>query len=147
VVPQEICAARVPKGGVLSDGFEVLKNTSSSEVVVQKVTLVDAHALRIVAAYVVPITGYDLYGARDGYPPAPHLDPGVLWSKRQVAAGAHIPHSQGHHVSNLVVVLQPGVSGGTARAVAVYYQVSGQQYVMRTSTRIPVVVGEQCPSG
>jgi hypothetical protein len=61
--PATECAP-VPAGGVLSDGFEALRNTGTSAAVIQKVALADPHGLRILAAYVVPVTDDTLYGVR-----------------------------------------------------------------------------------
>jgi hypothetical protein len=141
--PGDLCSP-VPRGGVLSDGFEALTNTSKAAVIVRNVSLADPHGLRIVAAYIVPITGHDLYGVRSGFPPAAHLDSGILWSKRQRASGARIPPSDAGHVVNLVVVVKPANSGGTAKGIDVDYAASGQQYRMRTATGLHVVVNRQC---
>jgi hypothetical protein len=134
----------VPVGGVLSDGLEALTNTGHSVAVVSKVSLADGHRLRILAAYFVPITGHDLYGVRAGFPPPRHLDPGVLWSKRQRADGARIPHTSGEHVTNLVVVVKPATSGGRAAGIDVYYTASGNEYLLQTATGLHVVVGRPC---
>jgi hypothetical protein len=94
----------------------------------------------------VPITGDDLYGVLDGYPPAEHLDPGVHWAERQRANGARIPRSPGNDVTNLVLVLKPTASLGSAQGVDIFYGESGQQYHMRTATRVVISVGAQCPA-
>ena len=62
--------------------------------------------LRLIVAYIVPIAGHDLYGLRPGFPPAAGLDPGVLWSRRQLAVGASVPHTDGFLVANLLLVLK-----------------------------------------
>jgi hypothetical protein len=137
--------APAPRGGVLSCGFEVMANTGDASVTVSKVSLVDPRGLRIVAAYFVPISGNDLYGVRSGFPPAAHLDPGVLWSQRQRASGARIPHTAAGHYVNLLVVIKPADSGGTAKSIDVDYTASGQQYRLTTPTALQVVVSRQCP--
>jgi hypothetical protein len=70
--------------------------------------------LRLIVAYIVPIAGHDLYGVRPGFPPAAGLDPGVLWSRRQLAVGASVPHTDGFLVANPLLVLKPTTSTGTA---------------------------------
>jgi hypothetical protein len=137
--------APAPRGGVLSYGFEVMTNTSEAGVTVSKVSLADPRGLRIVAAYFVPITGHVLYGVRSGFPPAARLDPGVLWSQRQRASGARIPHTAAGHYVNLLVVIKPADSGGTAKAIDVDYTASGHQYRLTTPTTLQVVVNRQCP--
>jgi hypothetical protein len=135
----------LPRGGVLSYGFDEFRNSSASAAVIEKVSLADPHGLRILAAYVVPITGHTLYGVLTGFPPEAHLPLGVQWSQRQRADGATIPHSLGHRVTNLILVLKPVTKIGSARGIDVYYRVSGQQYHLRTATRIVVRVGSTCP--
>jgi hypothetical protein len=82
---------------------------------------------------------------RLGFPPAAHLDPGVLWSQRQRASGARIPHTAAGHYVNLVAVVKPADSGGTAKGVDVDYTASGHQYRLANPTTLQVVVNRQCP--
>jgi hypothetical protein len=142
--PGEECTP-APRGGVLSYGFEAMTNTGQADVIVKDVRLADPRGLRIVAAYFVPITGTHLYGVRSGFPPAAHLDPGVLWPQRQRATGAHLPHTSAGHFINLLVVIRPADSGGTATGMVVDYTASGQQYRLTTPTALQVVVNSQCP--
>jgi hypothetical protein len=142
--PGEECSP-VPRGGVLSDGFEVLTNTAGPSVTVTHVGLASPHHLRVLAAYIVPVTGHDLYGVRSGFPPAASLPPGVLWSQRQRASGARIPRTTRGHVVNLVVVIKPSASGGRAKGIEVDYTASGQRYSMTTATSLQIVVGRSCP--
>jgi len=137
---------RLSPGNVLSYGFEEFSNNGTSQAVINKVALADAHGLRVLAAYVVPITGHILYGVLQGYPPARHLDAGVQWAERQKANGARIPPSHGHDVNNLVLVLQPTVKLGSARGIEVFYSEAGQQYDLRTATRVVISVSAPCPS-
>jgi hypothetical protein len=62
---------------VLSDGFDSIENPGDAPATIQAVSLVDPHDLRLVAAYIIPISGHFLYGMLDGYP-AP---PPELWSR------------------------------------------------------------------
>jgi hypothetical protein len=71
----------------------------------------------------------------------------VLWSRRHLAVGASIPRSDGHHVANLVLVLKPAASTGTAAGTQISYRVAGQDYQVRTKVKLVVVVGHQCPTG
>src|SRR5947208_15032003 len=48
--PGSLCGT-TPKDGVLSDGYEALTNTAGSAVRIDKISLADAHGLRIIAAY------------------------------------------------------------------------------------------------
>ena len=143
--PGTLCAP-APVGGVLSDGLEALSNTGETTAVVHKVSLAEPHGLRVVAAYLVPITGHVLYGIWSGTPPAAHLSAGVRWGHRQHADGGRIPHSQGRHVMNLLIVIKPARQGGRAAGIYVDYTVDGHQYRMETTTGVHVVVGHGCPS-
>jgi hypothetical protein len=137
----------VAKGQVLSDGFDALRNTGDAPATIEAVSLADPHGLRLLTAYIIPIAGHSLYGVRAGFPPAAPLSPGVLWSKRHLAVGASIPRSNGHHVANLVLVLKPTASTGTAAGTQISYRVAGQDYQLHTKIKLVVVVGQQCPSG
>ena len=129
--------ASVPSGGVLSYGFVEFPNQGSSTAVITKIALDDAHGIQMVAAYILPITGHDLYGLYSGYPPAAHLLPGVQWARRQRADGARIPpRSKADLVNNILLVLKRTAAKGTARGVDVYYTEAGRQYHLRTNSTI-----------
>jgi hypothetical protein len=144
--PGELCTVATP-GGVASYGTEEFSNSGPATAVIQKVSLSDPHNLRMLAAYVVPITGNDLYGIWRGFPSAiAEHQPGVQWSERQWADGARVSHSRGHVVTNLVIVLKPVGKTGTAKGIEVHYRESSQQYVLRTSEGIEIVTSLRCPS-
>jgi hypothetical protein len=63
--PGKECVS-LPLGSVLSYGFEEFSNSGQSTAIISKVALADAHHLRILAAYIVPITGHELYGVWTG---------------------------------------------------------------------------------
>jgi hypothetical protein len=139
--PGSLCTP-VPRGGVLSYGFEALENHSSTTVRITNVTLADPHeGLTVLEAYVIPVTGHLLYGVRSGYPQADQMPPGEDWPERQYAVAAQVPAEK---VANLLLVLMPANSGGAARGIDVYYESSGRQYLLRTATRLQVVVGRSC---
>ena len=132
----------VPRGGVLSYGFEALENHGAAAARITSVTLAAPHhGLSVLAAYVIPVTGHDLYGVRDGYPQAAQMPPGEDWPDRQDAAGAQVPAMK---VANLLLVLRPANSGGTAAGVDVYYEASGRRYLLQTATSLRVVIGPSC---
>lgn len=137
----------VAEGQVLSDGFDPLMNSGQAPATIEAVSLADPHHLVLLAAYVVPITGGFLYGVHAGFPPATGLDPGVLWSERQLAVGASIPHSGINHLANLLLVLKPTASRGTAAGVLIVYRVAGQLYQFQSQVKLIVEAGRQCPSG
>jgi hypothetical protein len=139
--PGSLCVP-VGRGGVLSYGFDAFSNTGRTATI-ERVALTDPHGLRMLAAYVVPITGHTLYGVLTGYPPARGLPADVHWDRRQPANGAVIPHSRGTQY-NLVLVLKPAGTKGTARSVDVFYRAAGQEYHLQTTTRIEVLAGRAC---
>jgi len=140
--PGSICA-RLHQGQVLSYGIIGLQNMGSSPAVIEKVSLMGARHLRLVAAYVVPITGHMGYGVWDGYPPPPRRQRGVEWSHRQVARGARLPANRSS-LADLVEVLQPLGPVGTARATDVFYREGGTQYHMRNVYAFKLLVGQKC---
>jgi hypothetical protein len=134
--------APVPRGGVLSFGFEALENHGSSTARITSVTLASPHhGLTVLAAYVIPVTGHDLYGVRDGYPQPDQMPPGEDWPQRQSAVAAQVPAMK---VANLLLVLRPANSGGTAAGVDVFYESGGRQYLLQTATSLQVVIGQSC---
>jgi len=141
-----LCSA-VAEGQVLSDGFDPLMNSGQTPATIEAVSLADPRHLVLLTAYVVPITGGFLYGVHSGFPPAPELDPGVLWFKRQLAVGASIPHSSSNHIANLLLVVKPTASTGTAAGVLIAYRVVGQVYQFQSQVKLIVKAGRQCPSG
>jgi hypothetical protein len=137
--------AFVPPGSVLSYGFDEFRNVGGATATIDKVTLADSHGIRMLAAYVVPVTGHELYGVLFGYPPDAHLPQGVQWSRRQPTNGATIPPSRGRHdVTNLVLVLKPTATTGSARGISVFYRESGQRYHLLTATRIRLKTASKC---
>ena len=132
---------------MLSDGFDPLMNSGQAPATIEAVSLADPHHLVLLTAYVIPITGGFLYGVHAGYPPAPNLDPGVLWSKRQPAVGASIPHPGPEHLANLLLVVMPTARTGTAAGVLIAYRVAGQVYSFQSQVKLVVESGRQCPAG
>jgi hypothetical protein len=133
----------VHPGGVLTLGMDAFPNTGGVPATIERVALTDPHNLQILAAYAVPLTGTNLYGVLDGAPPARHLPAGVHWAQRQRAGGAVIPPGA---YTNLVLVLKPAGTKGTARSIDMFYRSAGQQYHLQTSTSIEVLVAKACPS-
>jgi hypothetical protein len=136
-----------PVGGrdrVLGYGYIEFANTSASPVVIDKVSLADPRGLRMLAAWVVPITGETIYGLQPGSPPQ-HLVAGIQWSERQRADGVTIKHSRGHDVTNLIAVLKPTRKLGWARGINIFYRSGSQRYLLRQGLQILVSHGN-CPN-
>ena len=139
--PGSLCVP-VGHGGVLSYGLDAFTNTGGTATI-ERVALTDPHNLQIIAAYTVPLTGTYLYGVRKGAPSARNFPAGFQWARRQRADGAVIPPGV---FTNLVLVLKPVGTKGTARSVDVFYRSAGQQYHFQTNTSIEVLVANSCPS-
>lgn len=103
--------------------------------------------LRLIVAYIVPIAGHDLYGVRPGFPPAAGLDPGVLWSRRQLAVGASVPHTNWLPCRQAVAGAETDSQYRHCRRSPDLYRVGGRDYQFQTKIRLVVVVGPQYPSG
>lgn len=130
-------------GGVVSYGFEAFHNPGP-EVTITKVNLAEPRGLQILQAWIVPITGHNLYGVFDGYPPYAHLPGGVRWAQRAAVDGAVIPHLRGPDVTNLVLVLKPRTKVATAAGVNVYYIAAGTNYHLQTHFAIRVLTAKSC---
>jgi hypothetical protein len=120
---------------------------SGGQARIKKVALVNARHLQLVAAWTVPITGHNLMGVFDGYPPnrtdGGHGTPGVQWGRRQRADGATIPHIPGKGVDNLVLVLKASGTEGTARTEDVYYTSGGITYLLNLGVGIQLYNGNE----
>jgi len=139
-----ICVPLKP-GQVESWGITYLGNTGSSDALIEKVGLVNARHARLVASYVVPITGNNEYGSWFGYPPPPDHQAGVDWKAHQRVPGASVAPEQGLHHADLVTVIQPTGPPAEVQAIDVFYQESGTDYHMQTHYRFVLLVGKQCP--
>lgn len=143
--PGGICVPIRP-GQVESWGITELINTGRSNAVIETTRLDSARRLRIVDAYVVPITGPQEYGSWFGYPPAPYQR-GVEWSQRTRAKGARVPPRSGSRHADLLIVLQPAGPVAKARGITVLYREGGTQYELRTHYRFVLLVGKKtCPT-
>lgn len=139
-----ICAWTRP-GGVVYDGFEAFSNTGGTATI-DKVALVDARNLRLVTAWVVPITG-TLVRVGQGYPSASSLAsdaPGVRWELRQHIPDAVVRHTHGQEGINLVLVVKPSGKVGTAKAINLYYEVGETRYLRHFADGLRIQVGRTC---
>ena len=140
-----ICVPIEP-GQVVADGFNAISNNGQATAVIGRVEPVSPHGLRLLAAYVVPITGHILYGAQAGYPPLPDAPRGFQWGERQKADGARVPHTSGPHAMNLLLVLGTRGARSTHKGVDVWYHVRGQHYHLRTGVGLIALVAKSCPA-
>ncbi len=131
----------VRPGQVVSWGQTDLFNTGSSDAIIESVSLVQPQHVRLIAAYVVPITGLLDYGDWNGPPQrVPHLA-GVQWARHTRARGAHVPPRHGLPHADLVAVLKPTARVAKALALRVRYREAGTQYVMQTNFRLVFLWG------
>ncbi len=114
-------------GGVFTAGSIAVFRNAGPSAVIDKVSLNRLRGLELLADYVVPITGSEGYGNLIGYPPE-DLSPGVHWSQRQQADGAHIAPSHGHDYLDLVFVVKLMHAPGSADGVDVYYHTRAGHY-------------------
>ena len=136
----------VRPGGVLTYGFSMWYNLGQKVAVVDRVSLYRSHHLKLLAAYAVPATGTNLWGATAGAPSAASSSPGVHWSQRQNADGARIPPRRRYKpIINLLLVLRPVGTLGTAWGIDTYYRENGKRYVLFTN--FPMVVAVRSCSG
>ena len=129
---------------VVTYGLEWVRNPGTATAVIDQMTLAKPEGLRLVAAWVVPTSG-PLYGAQVGYPPSKMPLPGWQWAKRELPYGAEVPHTQGkHNRENLVLVLGliSGVTNGQAAGIDIWYHVGSSHYHLRTVKRLDLQVGE-----
>jgi hypothetical protein len=131
-------------GQILAYGFTSVQNGGAAVAVIDRVALADVRGLRVLAAYAIPITGDSLYGVLRGYPPGSRLPAGVRWTARHSADGARVPHTTGHRVTNLLLVIKSLGKRGTASGVDIWYQVGSQHYRLRTATSL-LTLNRQCP--
>ena len=136
----------VPHGGVLSYGGTALEYSGTGPADVTSVTLASPHDLRLLAAWVLPVTGEaSLYGVRAGWPPAPGLPAGTGWAQRQPADGARIPGPASTRTVSLLLVVKPSGTVGTAAGILVSYRAGGQDYQFQTQIQLVVENGGNCP--
>jgi hypothetical protein len=136
-----ICVPLAP-GQVLSWGITYLGNTGSSDAVIEKVALVKARDARLVASYVVPITGNYEYGSWSGYPLLRRLPPGVDWRAHQGVPGGTVAPAHGLDHADLVTVIQPtGGALAEVQAIDIFYRESGINFHMQTHYRFVLLVG------
>ncbi len=141
-----LCGPLKP-GGAFTAGSIASFTNSGPAAVIDKVTLTHLRGLQLLAGYAVPITGNDGYGNLTGYPPE-DLSPGVRWSQRQRADGAHIPPSHGNAYVDLVLVVKLVHAPGSTDGVSVYYHTRTGRYFLHLSNGLTLIAkgtDQKCP--
>ena len=129
-------------GAVVTDGFNEVQNGGAAVAVIDRITLVDPHGLRLLTAWAVPARQL-LYGVEGGYPPASRIA-GLRWADRQRATSARVPHTGADAATNLLLVISTSGLRATDRGINVYYHVGHQSYHLRTEVGLTTVVASKC---
>jgi hypothetical protein len=136
-------SARVPVSVAQDD----LRNSTGSPILVEKLSLVSAHGLRLAEpAYLVPIvhpgSGYDLMLTGGHYPPTRRdlaLAPDARWAERRALPMTMPPDRPGHSW-NLVFGVERTAATGTAD-YQLQYEWQGNQYIWSAWTNLNVTDG------
>jgi hypothetical protein len=126
------CTDALPPHSVFTASDLAFTN-SGRAAVIDQVSVTHIRGLRLLAAYTVPVTGQGGgYGDRMGYPPPQRdLPRGVLWSRRQRADGAHIPHTPPKPAEvALVLVVQLTGRSGVYTGIDIRYHTADGHYEM-----------------
>jgi len=123
---------------VITDGWEGVRNHSTTTAVIDRVALTHPKGLRVIRAYVVPAQG-EWFGFQRGYPPGQYRLIGWQWDRRQDANGARVPPSTGKNdYWNLLLVIEPVAARGTAAGIDIWYHVGSSNYHLRIETALVV---------
>lgn len=140
----QICNAKYT-GEPVTWGNQEVTNSGKMAAVIESVTLNDAAAMKLLAAYVVRVkNGTALYGERYGYPSATAVAgvSGIFWSSFRRAEGATVPPARGKDVVNVLLVLQAPGAIGTASGFTIRYREGSKQYQVRTHFAVKFVRGK-----
>ena len=96
--------------------------------------------LRLVASYVVPITGHQDYRSWPGYPPVPQQH-GVEWSQHTVAKGAQRRANGRRSARESGCCPQTDGTGLKTLAIDLTYREGGTQYRMQTHYPLLILIG------
>ncbi len=135
-----------PSRTTLTDGVNILVNSSKGTVTIEQVSYFGAHHLVFVRAVIVPIR-YDAIGVGLTWPPprANLHDPGIRWNQRVPAVGARIPPDPARNgYRNLVIAMKPTAPHATSAGVQVRYRENGHQYILRTHTSNKIISASSC---
>jgi len=141
------CVPVARPGEVGYDAYEEFPNTGG-RATIDKVRLMHPRHLRLVAAWVLPISDPgQRIGLGAGYPTASriHADvPGARWDLRRRIPGAVVQHTPGQQTIELLIVAKPLGKFGTSTAVDLYYESAGTHYLLHFPYGFSVRVGRTC---
>jgi hypothetical protein len=134
-------------GEAMTDGYLSVTNNSKGTLTIERVALASPRNLRLLGAYIVPVTG-NVVGDFDGWPPPPgKLLPGVKWAERHRPAGARV--RPGEMIDPVVgLAITAGHTKASDNGQLIYYRdASGNQYVLHTNIQVQLQSGARaCPS-
>jgi hypothetical protein len=132
--------------GVFTDGMNSIPNSGKQTAVIDSVSLVSPHAMRLIAAWAVPLYNSPIYGAWPGSPPNSYhhpYSPGFDWAARQKAVGAQIPPTPGggpsgsrDNVNLLLVLAVPPHGAASNQGYEIAYHVGHTHYRFRTLEKL-----------
>jgi hypothetical protein len=131
-----VFCAPVEEGGSLTFGYQSLKNSGTDAVEITEVSLAEPSNLRLVAAYVTPLSDHQLVGVWAGYPPpTSEMLPAARrnWDDRVDAEGASIEAGE---ELGLVPIVELGGRSGSAAGIQIDYRVRDSRYRYTTTIRI-----------
>jgi hypothetical protein len=139
-----LCIAGRQIHSVAEDDF---RNATSSPILVEKQTLVNAHGIRMLGVDLVPIvavgSGYDLLVTGGTYPPSREELATVAdarWGGRRPLPMT-MPPGQPGHSWDLVFGLERTANAGTADYYQLQYEWRGSQYIWSSSMAVKLVAG------
>jgi hypothetical protein len=145
-----LCLPVARPGEVAYDGFEEFPNTGGTATI-SKVKLVHPRHLRLVAAWVLPLSNsgqrIERIGLGAGFPTASRIHafaPDARWDLRQRIPGAVVRHTPGQQTIELLIVAKPLGKFGTSTAVDLYYESAGTHYLLHFPYGFSVRVGRTC---
>ena len=121
----------------ISFGFNALRNTGDTPLVLQDIHLVAPVGVTMVSAEVVPVKN-NLIGAATGYPPPADAlgQPGVDWGARRPLAGATLGADHLNLLVRLARASDRDVTGFDA--LRIDYEADGNEYVASTTVRFRI---------
>ncbi len=142
-----LCIAGWQITSIAEDDF---RNATSSPILVEKSTLVNAHGVRMLRVDLVPIVavggGYDLLATGGPYPPSREELAAVAdarWGDRRTLPMT-MPPGQPGHSWDLVFGLERTANAGTADYYQLQYEWQGSQYIWSSSMAVKMDAGP-CP--
>jgi hypothetical protein len=144
--------------GLYTDGDNSIPNRGTKTAVIDSVSLVSPHAMKLLAAWVVPVMNGPIYGAWPGRPPNGYHhppSPGFEWAARQKAVGAQIPPTPGGgpgeggdlNVNLLLLLAVPPHGAASNDGYEIAYHVGRAHYRFRTLEKLVLrtTVAGSCP--